>query len=418
MTRISNILRKGAGIVVLIIMLQGCLKDTCNQTYTMYTPIYKTFAEVRANIKSNAPIAVKKPGKMFLYGNYIFLNEVDKGIHVIDNSKPSAPVNKYFIPIPGNIDLAVTGNTLYADFYNDMVTLDISDPANIKVKKVIENAFPFRRYTNGFVADTSKVIVEWITKDTTVSIECANGMWQSGGPRTYFALSSADKASLASAPIGVSGSMARFSMFSNYLYTVTESALNVFNITQPLDPVFSNKVNIGLDIETIYPFKGNLFIGSRNGMFIYGTSNPAQPNRLSSFSHIRSCDPVIADDKYAYVTLRSGTQCVGFTNQLDVLDVQNLSAPSLVKTYQLTNPHGLSKDGNTLFICDGSAGLKVYDATNVNNLQLRKTIAGLDTYDVIAHNGLAIVVAKDGLYQYDYSNTADVRFLSRISHER
>jgi hypothetical protein len=417
MKRITTIFSKGAALVLLITLLQGCLKDTCNQTYTIHRPVYKTFAEVRANIKSNVPVAVKKPGKMFLYGNYIFLNEVDKGIHIIDNSNPSSPVNKYFIDLPGNIDLAVRGNTLYADFYNDMVTLDISDPANVQVKKVIENAFPFRRYTNGFVADTSLIIVDWIIKDTTVSVQCENGFWSQGGPRSYLALSSADKASSASAPMGISGSMARFSMFNNYLYTVTETALNVFNITQPTDPVFSNKVNVGLEIETIYPFKGNLFIGSRNGMFIYGTSNPAQPNRLSSFSHVRSCDPVIADDKYAYVTLRSGTACVGFTNQLDVLDVQNLNTPLLVKTYQLTNPHGLSKDGNTLFICDGSAGLKIYDASNVNTLKLLHTVGGIDTYDVIAHNGVAIVVTKDGLYQYDYSNLGNVKLLSKISYQ-
>ncbi len=96
-------------------IFQGCLKDTVSRAYTMYAPVYKTSAEVRANIKNDVPLAVKTPGKMFVLGSYIYLNEIDKGIHVIDNSNPSAPVNKYFISIPGNLDLAVTGNTLYAD---------------------------------------------------------------------------------------------------------------------------------------------------------------------------------------------------------------------------------------------------------------------------------------------------------------
>jgi hypothetical protein len=39
----------------------------------------------------------------------------------------------------------------------------------------------------------------------------------------------------------------------------------------------------------------------------------------------------------------------------------------------------------------------------------------LEAYDVIAYNGVAIVIAKDGLYQYDYSNSNDIRQISKIS---
>jgi hypothetical protein len=86
----------------------------------------------------------------------------------------------------------------------------------------------------------------------------------------------------------------------------------------------------------------------------------------------------------------------------------------LVKSYPLTNPHGLSKEGNTLFVCDGTAGLKVYDATNINSLQLLTTVSGINTYDVVAYNGVAIVVTKDGLYQYDYTNRSNLKLLSKI----
>ncbi|MEJ7679189.1 MAG: hypothetical protein WKG06_15310 [Segetibacter sp.] len=116
-------------------LLQGCLKDTSTRTYTLYTPVYKTVDEVRANIKSDAPAPVKNPGKIFVLGNYIFLNEIDKGVHVIDNRNPAAPVNKYFIAIPGNLDLAVKGKILYADNYRDLVTLDISNPDHVQVKR-------------------------------------------------------------------------------------------------------------------------------------------------------------------------------------------------------------------------------------------------------------------------------------------
>jgi hypothetical protein len=153
-------------------------------------------------------------------------------------------------------------------------------------------------------------------------------------------------------------------------------------------------------------------------MFIYNLSNPADPARVSQFTHATSCDPVIADDNYAYVTLRSGTACNGFTNQLEVIDVTNLSSPVLKKTVPMTNPHGLAKDGDKLFICDGKSGLKMYDASTPTDIKLVKQVADLETFDVIAFGGRAIVVAKDGLYQYDYSNGNNLAPISKLAIEK
>lgn len=399
----------------------SCVKDKCTRTYTFYTPVYKTTAEVRANIRSNTARLVERPGKLFILGNYIFLNELDRGVHIIDNSNPASPKNVAFIDIPGNVDLAVKGNTLYADLYTDLVALDITNPMQVSVKKFIDDAFPFRRYSNGFVADSTLIITDWIKKDTTVTVDCeSNGTGWFGGGCAACAFSldaTASGPGKNSSPFGagIGGSMARFTIMNNYLYTVTDDKLNVFNITNQADPQFTNKVPIGWNIETIYPFKDRLFIGSNTSMFIYGTQNPNAPNMLGQFTHIRSCDPVIADDKYAYVTLRTGNNCRLGTNQLDILNVENLSAPTLVKTYGMTNPHGLSKDGNILFICEGKGGVKIYNAENVNDLKLLKHILDIETYDVIAYNKLALVVAKDGLYQFDYSDLGNVRLLSKIS---
>jgi hypothetical protein len=81
----------------------------------------------------------------------------------------------------------------------------------------------------------------------------------------------------------------------------------------------------------------------------------------------------------------------------------------------MTNPHGLAKDGNLLIICDGRDGLKFYNATDVRNLVLQKHITGLETYDVIAMNGWALVVATDGLYQYDYTSVNNVILISKLA---
>lgn len=404
-------------LFILSFGFSGCIKDNCSKTYTYsyFLPVYKTTLEVRANIKSNSPREIENPGKLFIFGNYIFLNEIDKGIHIIDNSKPAHPANISFIDIPGNLDLAVNGNALYADMYTDMVTLDITDPLQVKVKKINGGVFPIRQYGYGFYIDSTKVLTDWIRKDTTMVEDCGRRFQDPGIYMDYaFSTNSGSKVSSAS-PVGKGGSMARFALTINKLYTVSNADLNVFNVSTAFQPNFITKVNLNnWNIETIFPMKNKLFIGSQTGMYIYDITNPNIPVEAGQFSHVRSCDPVIADDDYAYVTLRSGTVCQGFTNQMEILKLNNLFDVQLVKTYPMGNPHGLSKEGDLLFLCDGSEGLKIYNTSDVNNIRLIKHFKGIDTYDAIAHNNTALVVAKDGLYQYDYRDVNNIKLISKL----
>jgi hypothetical protein len=403
--------------VILSTFLSNCDKEKATQTYTWYTANLKTLTEVRANMKSSPSQALKNPGKIYIYGNYIFLNETDEGIHIIDNSQPAAPKNLAFIPIPGNVDLAVTGNTLYADSYSDLVTFDISNPLAVVAKKFNSNAFPHRNayynYNNysSTNPDSIKVVVGYTRHDTTVAYVPYRGY--------YDGLQYANAGTSASpGKSGIGGSMARFTLMNNYMYTVSERELYSFDISTPQNPKFIKKSVIdNQTIETIYPFKNKLFIGSTAGMYIYDVSTPGSPVKQSQFTHVRSCDPVVADDNTAWVTLRSGTTCGGTINQLQAVNITDITKPSLINTYNLTNPFGLSKEGNVLFICDGKDGIKVFDAADASNVKLMKHITGMETYDVIAWNNKALVVAKDGLYQFDYSNLNNIRLLSKIGLE-
>ena len=92
-------------------------------------------------------------------------------------------------------------------------------------------------------------------------------------------------------------------------------------------------------IETLFTFKDRLFIGSNVGMLAYNISDPSSPQYLSSYSHLTSCDPVVANDDYAFVTLRAGTACGATnTNQMDVLDIVDIMSPTIVQYGQLVKP--------------------------------------------------------------------------------
>src|SRR5690606_1123900 len=161
----------------------------------------------------------------------------------------------------------------------------------------------------------------------------------------------------------------------------------------------------------------NLFIGSSSGMHILDVSAPATPVKISTYAHIQSCDPAVVNDKYAYVTLRSGTTCQGFTNQLEIIAISALESPQLLKTYPLTNPHGLGIDDNVLFICDGDAGLKIFNAEDINTIDknLLAHYNAIEAYDVIPFNDVLMMTGKEGIFQYDYSDLNSIKALRFIT---
>ena len=403
-------------LMLVVVVFSSCLKDKCSRTYKLTFPVYTKLSELRSQVASKTSAAIENTGKIFIRNNWIFLNEQNKGIHVIDNSDPSHPVKKSFINIPGNIDMYVKGDILYADLYCDLLAINIADPKNIVPVKYLTNVFPDKSsYFSSTNPDSIQIITSWISRDTT--IDCgAQTLVPSNCISCFYAGTSSLSNSVspqAFSDAAVAGSMARFAAVDNYLYSVTTSMLNVINITDNTNPLFVQKKNIGWDIETIFPYNNQLYIGAGSNMSIYDLSNPVDPTVTSWSGHWCSHDPVVADGNYIYVTLHDANVCGTKVNQLEVYTIDKAAgSPTLIKTYPLTYPQGLSKDGNLLFVCDD--GLKVYDATNAADLKLVQHLTGMKSYDVIANNGIAYVVAKEGLYQFDYSDKNKVRQLSKL----
>ena len=202
-------------------------------------------------------------------------------------------------------------------------------------------------------------------------------------------------------------------------YTVSQSSLQLFDIKVLEKPIKGKTIDIGRGIETIFPYKDKLFIGSTTGMFIYDNKNPEAPTQLSVFQHAMSCDPVVVNDNRAYVTLRSGTTCNRGLNQLDIIDITNLRNPTLIKSYPMQNPHGLGIDFPNVFLCEGKQGLKSLDVQSDFDVKQLQHLTGMDAYDVILlKNNVLLMIGKDGLYQYDYSNAGQLKLLSTIPVKR
>jgi len=399
--------------------------DDCETTRTYRTtvPFVLSVQEIREGIAAQAPQELNNLGKIYVKDNYIFINELKKGLHIIDNSNPQKPENIAFLKVPGVIDMAVKDNILYADSYMDMVTFDISDPKNIKqtgrVKDVFVNGladgitWQYQPQTQKVTDYDVKIITEKIRTNCGFSIVNPTPIYYDVAYQ-YFSGSRGPTSPSASGT-GQGGSMARFTIYNDYLYTVSQNDLMLFNIKSLAEPVQEGKVNLGWGIETIFPYKDKLFIGSNTGMYIFDNKNPAKPELMSMFAHARACDPVVVANDIAYVTLRSGGPCGVAPNRLDVVDVSSLAFPRLLKSYEMQNPAGLAIDFPNLFICEGQYGLKSFDATSVFDIKLQQHIDKINAFDVIPLGGKhLLMVGKDGLYQYDTSNPKDLKLLSLI----
>jgi hypothetical protein len=124
---------------------------------------------------------------------------------------------------------------------------------------------------------------------------------------------------------------------------------------------------------------------------------------------------VVVQGDRAYVTLRSGTWCNRGANALEIIDISDPYQPVLISNHPMSSPHGLALDGNLLFLCEGTYGLKVFDVTNEQQIQLLEHRDDFFAYDVIARLGVATITGEDGIFQFSYGETPnEITLLSKI----
>jgi hypothetical protein len=420
----KNIIKSTALLVVMMAALTACNDKTVELiTYEANVPVYMPFDEFRASFEKSAPIEISHPGKMYFKDGYLFINEYGKGIHVIDNSDPSNPEKVAFYEVLGNVDLAISGNVLFADSYIDLLAIDITDINNPVEIDRLENVFPEivpegELWFPYAMVDKSKgVIVDWEVKKITEKMEdYTQGGWIFRGGMEF--MLSADVAVNWTGGSGTGGSMARFMLNEDYLYVIAVPVrLKTVDVTTASDMAVIDSVDVPRNMETLFRLENKLFVGTTTGMLIFDLANPQKPIQISSYDHITACDPVVVDGQYAYVTLRTGNMCNNGQNLLEVIDISSITNPYLVKSYPMFNPHGLGTDGDLLFVCDGAAGLKIYDKSNPLAIITSQIAHYPDfvTYDVIPMNGILMLVGEGGLYQYDYSDPGNIIQISHIA---
>lgn len=420
-------------LFLMMLVFASCM-DKYTEVFKANNPIYLSYEELRS-VKTTEATPLKKPGKIYFKDHYLYIVEMLEGVHVIDVSNASNPKNLKFIKIPGCVDIAIRNNTMYVDSYIDLVTLDISDIHQTKELARLKEVFPYTiPPTNNNLRtapiDTKKgIVVGWNVETTRQDIKYLDipvyafrpdYLSYSNGADKFLDSGSSSSSGSNAATFGKSGSMARFGITDSYLYVADPSSVTVFSLDNPNVPVKQNKQYLGWNMETMFLYDKHMFLGTSNGMIICSLENPLVPKQINSYWHVTSCDPVVVEDGYAYVTLRSGVNCRNTNvNELDVLQLSNgYKTIQLVQSYSMSNPHGLGIDGKTLFVCDGAAGLKVYDCSDkkaISSHQLA-TFPSIQATDVIPlpSTQRLFMIGEGGFYFYDYSDVKNIKLLSKI----
>jgi hypothetical protein len=109
---------------------------------------------------------------------------------------------------------------------------------------------------------------------------------------------------------------------------------------------------------------------------------------------------VVAENGFAYITLNTANQrCWNGTNELQIVDINNLNSPQIVKTISMGAPLGLDIHNDTLFVCDN--GIRIINVANKKNPAEITRINGILALDVIYQQGRLIVIGNNGLLQYE-----------------
>lgn len=395
-------------IALLVFTLPSCDSDSDYRLVNIATPKFMTLDALRSSVEVTMPVPIITSGKIYAYENLILVNDLDAGIHIIDNSDPKNPIKVAFIKIIANIDMEIKGDYLYADSLMDLIVFDISNINDITEVARLKDVFPTYvpvPFMEDLLVDygdynPNEIVVGWNISRERRTIEEINTMNNRGGMTddVFFAEANTNTST------GVGGSLARFKIVDDYLYAVDSHNINIFNIDNLEAPQQLPAVFAGFDIETIFNKEDHLFLGSMSGMYIFNIETPSAPQFVSEFQHGTACDPVVVDNDYAYITLRAGNLCGAIDSSLQIVNITDINNPVLTKSYEMVNPYGLGVKDNLLFICDGKSGLKVYDKTNVEDLQLIDHFKGINTYDVIPLDNRLLMIGEGVLYQYDYAD--------------
>jgi hypothetical protein len=411
-------------LISIAFIASSCVKTEgkISMRYNKATAIYADLDSIRSLPLLEASRELVDPTNFYVGEDFILVGEANEGIHIYDNVNSQNPVKVAFIRIPYNKEFYVKGNNLYAESLYDLVKLDITDVYNPTFISRANNVFwtpleddngnqligfNYRMVTEEF--DLNSPEAAQIKKEGELHIDFQENLIQeSSVPNSFTGSYGYSK-----------GTISRMAVEYGYVYVISDDKLHVvedgFNLSK------TTEVNITEGAETVYAEFGRLYIGGTTEMSIYNVMTPSNPTKISELAHTESCDPVLPIGDIAYYTLRSdgngGCNSMG-ENTLNIVDLSNEEEPVVLESIQMNSPYGMGRAYQYLMVGDGTNGLKIFDASQPDDLQDVLTITGIEVYDVMLHpfnTNVVLTTNSMGIEQFQVDwNTLTFTPISQI----
>lgn len=162
-------------LLLLGTIFQGCWPtndlrdDDFVQVESRYEPVVINRSDFEKSVVLGNSLSIGTSGKIYIKDNLLFINEVNKGFHIYDNSNPSNPKAIQFLVAPGSTDLAIRNDMVYINQARDLIAVEYDAALNsISLTKRIPDTFPEMLSPDGFFAvdlPENSVVVDWKLKE-------------------------------------------------------------------------------------------------------------------------------------------------------------------------------------------------------------------------------------------------------------
>lgn len=408
-----------------MVLATACEKDSCEQTWTQVVAVPVTLdrAILQEDIGIEPAQELCVGGGIYAYGDYIFMNRLNEGYHILDNSNPESPQNVAFLSVPGATQMSFVEGRMVSNSYADLVTLELDGIQSVRLVSSTPN---FLLDENTLPVADGLVVIGYEDQPVEFTQSCDGnivGRWDDCPEcdRVFFANEASG--SLGTPTVNTAGSMSRMAFNGNLLYVIGTSRLSTYELDDDLLVNTNNQSQLW-GLETVVVRSGFLYIGAQTGMHIYSLDNARQPTHLSTFNHFRGCDPVSVEGDLAVVTVRDGNACWGEAgNVMYVLDISDKRNPVELTRSEMNNPRGVALYNGYIYLCDGEAGLKVFDlaggtVTDVDRRQ-RQVFEDDSMTDVAVlpypTGDILLTVGDDHLTQFSIAGNGELSISSRVA---
>jgi hypothetical protein len=411
-------------LISVALFATSCVKTEgkISMRYNKATAIYADLDSIRTIPLLEPARNLVDPTNFYVDEDFILVGEANEGIHIYDNTNTTNPVRVAFIKIPFNKEFYVKGNNLYAESLYDLVKLDITDVYNPTLISRANNVF-----WTPLEDDKGQQLVGFsyrmVTEEFDLNSAEAKQIKEQGELHIDFKDNVIPESSVPNSFTGsygyTKGTISRMAVEYGQVYVVSDDKLHV--IEDGMNLTKTTEVNITEGAETVYAEFGRLYIGGTTEMSIYNVMTPSNPSKISELAHTESCDPVLPIGDIAYYTLRAdengGCNSLG-ENTLNIVDLSNEEEPVVLETIQMNSPYGMGRAYQYLMVGDGANGLRIFDASQPDNLQNAVTITGIEVYDVMLHpfnTNIVLTTNSMGIEQFQVDwNTLTFTPISQI----